>query len=97
MAKLIDKPLFYVLSEDSTNIYLNDNWKPVSEALKPIIKKTIENILLGVLNRIFHFIPAEYFLAGKSIRFLILSFCPLFWQNVIQTDIPHPSELYGEL
>ncbi|XP_055622304.1 protein takeout-like isoform X1 [Toxorhynchites rutilus septentrionalis] len=49
--------------EDSTNQYLNDNWRPVSDALKPIIAKTIEDILLAFMQSIFHQIPAEYFVA----------------------------------
>ncbi|XP_055614722.1 protein takeout-like isoform X2 [Uranotaenia lowii] len=49
--------------EDSTNQYLNDNWRPVSEALKPIIAKTIEDILLAIMQNIFNQIPAEYFVA----------------------------------
>lgn len=53
----------WMLTEDSTNDYLNDNWRPVSEALRPIITKTIEDILLGILNKIFHFIPAEYLIS----------------------------------
>lgn len=40
----------------------------MSEALKPIIAKTIEDILLGILNKIFHFMPAEYLVAGESIK-----------------------------
>lgn len=51
------------LSEDSTNIYLNENWKPVSEALKPIITKTIEDILLNMMVTIFHQIPGDYFVS----------------------------------
>lgn len=49
--------------EDSTNQYLNDNWRPVSEALKPIIAKTIEDILLAIMQSIFNQLPAEYFVA----------------------------------
>ncbi|XP_062701149.1 protein takeout isoform X4 [Aedes albopictus] len=49
--------------EDSTNQYLNDNWRPVSEALKPIIAKTIEDILLAIMQNIFIQLPAEYFVA----------------------------------
>ncbi|XP_040174514.1 protein takeout-like [Anopheles arabiensis] len=49
--------------EDSTNQYLNDNWRPVSEALKPIIAKTIEDILLAIMQNIFHQLPADYFVA----------------------------------
>lgn len=57
--------MFSKFPEESTNQYLNENWRPVSEALKPIIAKTIEDILLGILNRIFHFMPAEYLVSGK--------------------------------
>lgn len=49
--------------EDSTNQYLNDNWRPVSEALKPIIAKTIEDILLAIMQNIFNQIPADFFVA----------------------------------
>lgn len=53
----------FLLAEDSTNLYLNENWRPVSEALKPIITKTIEDILLEIMAKIFHQIPGEYFVA----------------------------------
>lgn len=49
--------------EDSTNQYLNENWRPASEALRPIISKTIEDILLSIMQKIFHNLPAEYFVA----------------------------------
>ncbi|KAG5671079.1 hypothetical protein PVAND_001293 [Polypedilum vanderplanki] len=48
--------------EDSTNEYLNQNWRPVSEALKPIISKTIEDILLDLMQKIFHQIPGDFFI-----------------------------------
>lgn len=44
-------------------MYLNENWKPVSEALKPIISKTIEDILLDLMQKIFHQIPGDFFVA----------------------------------
>lgn len=44
-------------------MYLNENWKPVSEALKPIISKTIEDILLEIMQKIFHQIPGDYFVS----------------------------------
>lgn len=50
--------MFY--TEESTNQYLNDNWRPVSDALKPIIAKTIEDILLGILYKVFNYVPADY-------------------------------------
>ncbi|KAL7024680.1 hypothetical protein ACKWTF_013161 [Chironomus riparius] len=49
--------------EESTNDYLNQNWRPVSEALKPIISKTIEDILLDMMQKIFHQIPGNFFVS----------------------------------
>ncbi|XP_072938877.1 circadian clock-controlled protein daywake-like [Epargyreus clarus] len=46
--------------EDSTNEYLNANWRPVSESLRPILTKTIEDILLGFMQQIFHNLPANF-------------------------------------
>ncbi|XP_013136879.1 PREDICTED: circadian clock-controlled protein-like [Papilio polytes] len=46
--------------EDSTNSYLNANWRPVSESLRPILSKTIEDILLGFLQQLFHNLPANF-------------------------------------
>lgn len=51
---------FYPFTEDSTNAFLNENWKPVSDAFKPLIKKTIEDIVLEIFNKIFNYMPAEY-------------------------------------
>ncbi|CAG9822469.1 unnamed protein product [Phaedon cochleariae] len=48
--------------EDSTNAYLNENWRPVAESLSPILSKTIEDIMLGILKTVFDNIPADYFL-----------------------------------
>ncbi|KAG4080260.1 hypothetical protein HA402_010752 [Bradysia odoriphaga] len=48
------------LLEDNTNAFLNENWRPVSDAFKPLIKKTIEDIVIEVINKIFNFVPAEY-------------------------------------
>lgn len=53
----------FVFAEDSTNQYLNENWRPVSEALKPIISKTIEDILLEIMAKIFHQIPGDFFVS----------------------------------
>lgn len=52
-----------ISTEDSTNQYLNENWRPVSDALKPILAKTIEDILLVILNKVFHYIPADYLIS----------------------------------
>ncbi|XP_047530287.1 uncharacterized protein LOC125066298 [Vanessa atalanta] len=46
--------------EDSTNAYLNANWRPVSESLRPILSKTIEDILLGFMQQIFHNLPGNF-------------------------------------
>ncbi|XP_045494943.1 circadian clock-controlled protein daywake-like [Colias croceus] len=46
--------------EESTNAYLNANWRPVSESLRPILTKTIEDILLGFMQQIFHNLPAKF-------------------------------------
>jgi len=57
--------MFFTLciAEESTNDYLNQNWRPVSEALKPIISKTIEDILLDMMQKIFHQIPGNFFIS----------------------------------
>ncbi|RVE52967.1 hypothetical protein evm_002444 [Chilo suppressalis] len=49
--------------EDSTNSYLNANWRPVSESLRPILSKTIEDILLGFLQQLFHNLPGNFMIS----------------------------------
>ncbi|KAJ2950151.1 hypothetical protein O0L34_g11503 [Tuta absoluta] len=46
--------------EDSTNVYLNENWRPVAESLRPILSKTIEDILLGFTQQLFHNLPGNF-------------------------------------
>lgn len=53
-------PLF-CLSEASTNAYLNANWKPVAESLNPILSKTIEDLMIDILQHVFNNIPADFF------------------------------------
>jgi Haemolymph juvenile hormone binding protein (JHBP) len=60
--RIFSLSLFY-FAEESTNTYLNENWRPVSDALKPIITKTIEDILLDLMQKIFHQIPGDFFVA----------------------------------
>lgn len=48
--------------EDSTNAYLNANWRPVAESLNPILAKTIEDIMLDILRKVFDNIPGNFFL-----------------------------------
>lgn len=47
-------------TEESTNRFLNENWRDAAEALKPIISKTIEDIMLEILQTIFHQVPADF-------------------------------------
>ncbi|XP_065362563.1 circadian clock-controlled protein daywake [Calliphora vicina] len=47
--------------EDSTNKFFNDNWRMLTDALYTVITQTIQDILLDVLRKIFHFIPANFF------------------------------------
>ncbi|KAL4702242.1 hypothetical protein ACJJTC_005781 [Scirpophaga incertulas] len=49
--------------EESTNAYLNANWRPVAESLRPILSKTIEDILLGFLQQLFHNLPANFMIS----------------------------------
>ncbi|XP_023026765.2 circadian clock-controlled protein daywake [Leptinotarsa decemlineata] len=49
--------------EESTNAYLNANWRPVAESLNPILSKTIEDIMLDILRTVFDNIPADFFLS----------------------------------
>ncbi|CAD7005386.1 unnamed protein product [Ceratitis capitata] len=46
--------------EDSTNKFFNDNWRMLADALYTVITQTIEDILLDVLKKIFHYIPANF-------------------------------------
>ncbi|XP_039966865.1 circadian clock-controlled protein daywake [Bactrocera tryoni] len=49
--------------EDSTNKFFNDNWRMLADALYNVITQTIEDILLDVLKKIFHYIPANFFIS----------------------------------
>lgn len=48
--------------EDSTNRFFNENWRMLADALYTVITHTIEDILIDVLQKIFHFIPANFFI-----------------------------------
>lgn len=52
--------LFSCFAEDSTNSYLNANWRPVSESLRPILTKTIEDILLEFMQQLFNNLPGNF-------------------------------------
>ncbi|KAI8037713.1 hypothetical protein M5D96_009213 [Drosophila gunungcola] len=47
----------------NTNKFFNDNWRMLADALYTVITQTIEDILLDVLKKIFHFIPANFFVS----------------------------------
>lgn len=51
---------FHLLADDGVNQYLNDNWKIASDAVKPIIAKMIEDVMLNCLQRMFHQLPGDY-------------------------------------
>lgn len=54
---------FFSPTEDSTNQYLNENWRPVAESIKPLIAKSVEDNFQQILNKLFNFIPADYFIS----------------------------------
>ncbi|XP_077283602.1 protein takeout-like [Arctopsyche grandis] len=54
--------------EESTNSYLNANWRPVADSLRPILARTIEDILVVILQKIFHNLPANYLIADVKIH-----------------------------
>lgn len=68
LGKLYKKNTNYYLysfhsSEESTNAYLNANWRPVAESLNPILTKTVEDIMIGILKTVFDNLPADFFLS----------------------------------
>lgn len=52
--------------EETTNTYLNENWRTVAESLNPILVKTIQNLMLSILKRIFDNVPADFFIGDIS-------------------------------
>lgn len=48
---------------ETTNRYLNENWRDVSEAFRPIIAKTIEDILIDILRKIFDYMPGDFYVS----------------------------------
>lgn len=46
--------------EDGTNAFLNQNWEVALDTLRPVITQTIEDILLDLLSKMFHHLPAEW-------------------------------------
>lgn len=54
---------FLIIPEESTNQYLNENWRPVNDGLKGVIANTIEDILLRIMRKIFDQVPASYLIS----------------------------------
>ncbi|XP_065170545.1 protein takeout-like [Atheta coriaria] len=48
--------------EETTNAYLNENWRLVADSLNPILAKTIEDIMLDILKKVFDNVPADFLL-----------------------------------
>lgn len=53
---------FIFFTEENTNNFLNQNWRPAADALQPLIAKTIADILFDLMKKIFDNIPAEFFI-----------------------------------
>ncbi|XP_055904447.1 circadian clock-controlled protein daywake-like [Eupeodes corollae] len=49
--------------EESMNNLLNENWMDFVEAMRPALNQMVEGILVDNMRKIFHFIPAKYFIS----------------------------------
>lgn len=49
------------VSDVQTNRYLNENWREVEVIIEPLIRQTIEAVVLKFLKQFFDNVPAEYF------------------------------------
>ncbi|XP_055381539.1 circadian clock-controlled protein daywake-like [Condylostylus longicornis] len=49
--------------EESTNLFFNENWMMLAEALRPVLTQAIQDVLLDMLQKIFHYIPAQFFVS----------------------------------
>ncbi|XP_036213713.1 protein takeout [Bactrocera oleae] len=47
--------------ERSTNLFFNENWREFFEALRPLITETVETTMLDILQKVFHLVPANFF------------------------------------
>ncbi|XP_021930047.1 protein takeout-like isoform X2 [Zootermopsis nevadensis] len=52
--------------EDSTNEYINSNWRSIAGSLKPILSRTIADLVGDVLTKLFDGVPAKYFIGDLS-------------------------------
>lgn len=46
--------------EQTTNEFLNANWKPASESLNAVLSATIESVIFNMLKTVFDQIPADF-------------------------------------
>lgn len=51
---------------DNMNQFLNTNWRDILNELKPAITYAVEEILKGIINRIFMKVPYEEVFAPES-------------------------------
>ncbi|XP_063223852.1 circadian clock-controlled protein daywake-like [Bacillus rossius redtenbacheri] len=49
--------------EDSTNNYINNNWRAVGETLQPILERTCADIVYTIMKKLFDETPAEFYIA----------------------------------
>lgn len=47
--------------EQRTNQFFNDNWQDFYETMRPLIVETLERTLLDLLKKMFHLMPANFF------------------------------------
>ncbi|KAH8356011.1 hypothetical protein KR200_007457 [Drosophila serrata] len=47
--------------ERSTNLFFNENWQDLFEALRPLVDETVERTLLDLLYKTFSIFPASFF------------------------------------
>ncbi|XP_020811299.1 uncharacterized protein LOC110186455 [Drosophila serrata] len=47
--------------ERSTNLFFNENWQDLFEALRPLVDETVERTLLDLLHKTFSIFPASFF------------------------------------
>jgi hypothetical protein len=46
--------------DESINQFFNQNWREVAAAVQPIILKTVEDILLDIMQKLFHQVPGDF-------------------------------------
>nr|CAD7200704.1 unnamed protein product [Timema douglasi] len=54
--------------EDSTNSYINANWRAVSESLKPILEKTCSDVVFTIMKNLFDNTPAHWYIGDAGVE-----------------------------